>query len=146
VPVRNVLIAALLGCASAAQATAPPSSLDVLWTAFRHALGQQDSRLQIDVTEKPERRKTHKGFEVLVVTFTIKNRSQEALAMMAVIAELRDNKGRPVYSWTIPPTQKMIGPGEAVKMSEARENVPVSATLLNLSLVEPYPETGGDFP
>jgi hypothetical protein len=143
---RKLLIVVLLGCASAAQATAPPSSLEILWTAFRHALGQQESPLQIDVTEKPERRKTHQGFEVFVVTFTIKNPSRETLPMMAVIAEFRDNKGRPVYSWTIPPTQKMIGPGEVIPMSEAQVNVPASATYLELSFVEPYPETGGDFP
>jgi hypothetical protein len=48
-------------------------------------------------------------------------------------AELRDAQGRLVYSWTIAPQQRWLGPRKAIDFNSAQLDVPRDSKMLELS-------------
>ena len=48
-------------------------------------------------------------------------------------AELKDAQGRVVFSWTIAPQQRTLGPGASMDFNSAKLDVPPSSKRLDLS-------------
>ena len=48
-------------------------------------------------------------------------------------ADLRDAQGRPVYSWTITPERRFIGPRGSLDFNSAKLDVPGNVKVLELS-------------
>ena len=89
--------------------------------------------LMIQVTQKPERRPTASGSELLAVTGRIVNPTDDVQPVPDIRAELRDGQGRTVYSWTITRPARELPPRGAAEFDSAAVDVPRGAKALNLS-------------
>jgi predicted Zn finger-like uncharacterized protein len=99
----------------------------------RLGIAAEEVPLTIQVTQKPERRPTASGSELLAVTGRILNPTNEAQPVPDIRAELRDGQGRTVYSWTITRPARQLPPGGAAEFDSAAVDVPRGAKALNLS-------------
>lgn len=80
-----------------------------------------------------ERRDLDSGNELFAVNGRIINPTDRAQRVPDVIAELRDAQGRLVYSWTIAPQRRTLGPRAELEFNAAKLDVPSNARELNLS-------------
>lgn len=134
-PTRRWTIAAvaaavlLLGGVAAIQYFGTPSFAAKLGLP----VGSADVPLLLEVPRKPERRTLESGNELFAVNGRIVNPTDERQRIPDILAELRDAQGRVVYSWTISPPQRSIGPKGAAEFNSAEVDVPKGASELNLS-------------
>ena len=56
-----------------------------------------------------------------------------------ILAELRDARGRVVYSWTIVPPRRTLGPRGSIEFNSAEIDVPAGSKALNLSFAGTSP-------
>ena len=63
----------------------------------------------------------------------ISNPSASRQRVPDIRAELHDAQGRLVYSWTITPQQRTLGPGGVVDFNSAKLDVPANSKRLELS-------------
>jgi hypothetical protein len=82
---------------------------------------------------KAERRTLENGNELFAISARIINPTDTMQRVPDVLAELRDASGRVVYSWTITPPRRTIGPRGAIEFNSAEVDVPKGARALNLS-------------
>lgn len=80
-----------------------------------------------------ERRTLSSGNEVFAVSGKVVNPTGAAQPVPDIRAELRDGQGRLVYSWTIPPETRTLGPRAAIEFNSAKLDVPVASRILELS-------------
>ena len=89
------------------------------------------------VIELPVDAQDHRTLPNNVIYFaangSIINPTDRAQRVPPIKAELRDSSGRIVYEWIIPPPVRVLPPGERVKFSEAKADIPNSAVLLTAS-------------
>jgi len=134
-PTRRWTIAAvaaavlLLGGVAAIQYFGTPSFAAKLGLP----VGSADVPLLLEVPRKPERRTLESGNELFAVSGRIVNPTDERQRVPDILAELRDAQGRVVYSWTISPPQRSIGPRGTAEFNSAEVDVPKGARELNLS-------------
>lgn len=126
-----IAIAALLVAAIAGLVLFGPKDLSA-----RLGLVPAEAPLTIEVTRKPERRTTATGSELFVVSGRILNQTEAAQTVPDLRAELRDDQGRAVYSWTITRPVRTLQPGAAAPFDSAAVDVPRGAKALNLSFVQ----------
>lgn len=93
--------------------------------------------LVIEMTSKPERRETASGNELLAVTGRIVNPTDQPQTVRDIRAELRDNQGRTVYSWTITRPVPMLVPGGSAEFDSAAVDIPRGAKNLHLAFIGP---------
>lgn len=79
-----------------------------------------------------ERRQMASGNELLEVSGTVTNVSNERQRVPQIEAELRDASGRVVYSWQISAPAVEIHPKQVVRFNAAEIDVPRGATALKL--------------
>lgn len=91
-----------------------------------------DNPLKIQVTQTPERRVLESGNELFAVSGRIVNPTVMPQKIPDIRAELRDDRGRIVYSWTITPPRRTIGGKKAIDFNSAEVNVPRGAQQLSL--------------
>lgn len=91
--------------------------------------------LVIEMTNKPERRETASGNELLAVTGKIVNPTDIPQPVRDIRAELRDTQGRTVYSWTITRPVPMLAPGGSAEFDSAAVDIPRGAKNLHLSFI-----------
>lgn len=80
-----------------------------------------------------ERRYLSSGNELFVVSGKVSNPSGNAQPVPDIRAELRDQQGRIVYSWTITPEMRQLGPNGSVAFSSGKLDVPANSKQLDLS-------------
>jgi predicted Zn finger-like uncharacterized protein len=97
--------------------------------------------LLIELPRKPDRVMHETGREVFSFTGIVVNPTDATQIVPDILAELRDAQGRAVYSWTIVPPRRKLGPRERLQFDNAQVDVPLAARALNLSFsgVAPKP-------
>lgn len=134
-PTRRWTVAAvgaavfLLGGVAAIQYFGTPS----LAAKFGLPIGQVDVPLLLEVPRKPERRTLESGNELFAISGRVVNPTDQRQRVPDIMAELRDAQGRVVYSWTISPPQRTLGPRGSTEFNSAEVDVPKGARELNLS-------------
>lgn len=96
-------------------------------------VGSVDVPLLLEVPRKPERRTLESGNELFAVSGRVINPTNQRQRVPDILAELRDAQGRVVYSWTITPPGRSIGPNGSAEFNSAEVDVPKGARELNLS-------------
>lgn len=96
-------------------------------------VGTAEVPLLLEVARKPERRTLESGNELFAVSGRIVNPTDRRQRVPDILAELRDAQGRVVYSWTITPPRRTIGPKGTAEFNSAEVDVPRGARELNLS-------------
>jgi len=91
--------------------------------------------LNIEVTQKPERRPMESGNELFSVTGRIVNPTDHSQPVPNIRAQLLDTQKRVVYSWTIARPTAQLPPGGTAEFDSAALDVPHGARALNLSFV-----------
>ena len=89
--------------------------------------------LDIEVTQKPERRPMESGNELFSVTGRIVNPTDSTQNVPNIRAQLLDSGSRVVYSWTIARPIAKLPPGGTAEFDSAALDVPRAARALNLS-------------
>ena len=82
----------------------------------------------------PERQKLASGNELVVVSGRVINPSGKTQRVPAIEAQLRDQAGKLVYSWTIAPPASSIPPGGSVPFNSAKMDVPQSGLNSTVTL------------
>jgi len=96
-------------------------------------VGTAEVPLLLEVPRKPERRTLESGNELFAINGRIINPTDQRQRVPDILAELRDAQGRVVYSWTIMPPRRTIGPKGTAEFNSAEVDVPKGARALNLS-------------
>jgi hypothetical protein len=96
-------------------------------------VGQFDIPLKLEVPTRPDRMTQKNGNEMVAVVGKIINPTDQAQRVPDILAELHDAQGRTVYSWTITPPARTIGPRGTAEFNSAEVNVPRGANALTLS-------------
>ena len=65
------------------------------------------------------------------------NPSDREQVVPPILAELRDENDRLVYSWTIKPPVRTLPPGEKTTFNEAKIDIPRAASKLTVSWAVP---------
>lgn len=93
-----------------------------------------DTETPLRFTDKAiERRSLSSGNELFAVSGKVVNPSATRQKVPNIRAELRDAGGRLVYSWTITPQQRELGPAGVIEFNSAKLDVPPSSKVLELS-------------
>ncbi len=95
--------------------------------------GEFDVPLRFQMLRKAERRTLESGNELFAISARIINPTDQIQRVPDVLAELRDAQKRVVYSWTITPPRRTIGPRGTIEFNSAEVDVPKGARALNLS-------------
>lgn len=102
--------------------------------AAKLGLGLGTDETPLRLRDNPiERRELENGSELFAVSGQVTNPSDQRQRVPDIRAELRDEKGRLVYSWTITPQQRTLAPGGAIDFNSATLNVPANSKRLELS-------------
>lgn len=111
----------------------------ILWTgapgiAQRLGLpiGEAESPLRL-VDNPIERRDLTNGSELFAVSGKVLNPSTTRQRVPDIRADLRDAQGKIVFSWTITPEQRTLGPRSAIDFNSAKLDVPANSKKLELS-------------
>jgi predicted Zn finger-like uncharacterized protein len=92
-----------------------------------------DPDLLLDMPRKPERRQLPSGDEYFAFSGRIVNASDRTLPVPPIIVEMRDDKDRLVFGWTIRPPVRELGPGDQASFHESRIDIPKNARNLTLT-------------
>jgi predicted Zn finger-like uncharacterized protein len=103
-------------------------------------VGTVEVPLLLQVPRKPERRTLESGNELFAISGRVVNPTETSQRVPDILAELRDAQGRVVYSWTITPPRRTIGPKGSVEFDSAEVDVPKGARELNLSFSGATPD------
>jgi predicted Zn finger-like uncharacterized protein len=95
-------------------------------------LGAQETPL-LFAEKAIARSNTASGNELFTVSGKVVNPSSESQRVPDIRAELRDAGGRIVYSWTITPQARTLGPQRALDFSSGKYDVPANSRMLELS-------------
>ena len=75
------------------------------------------------------------GSELFAISGKVLNPSDTRQRVPDIRADLRDAKGRIVFSWTITPQQRSLGPKGSIDFNSAKLDVPANSKRLELSFV-----------
>lgn len=113
----------------------------ILWTtapglAQQVGLSIGPDAVQLRIVDNPiERRKMTNGSELFAISGQITNPSAAQQRVPDIRADLRDAQGKIVFSWTISPQQRTLGPRAALDFNSAQVDVPANSKRLDLSFV-----------
>jgi len=85
------------------------------------------------VEERAETRQLERGNEVLEVSGTIVNQTDQVQRVPQIQAELKDAQDRVVYSWSIAPPVRELQPRGRVTFNSANVGVPRGGRVLSLT-------------
>ncbi len=94
---------------------------------------QAEPDLLIELAKQQDHRTLADGTIYFAASGTVVNPSDREQRVPPMLAELRDATGRIVYSWTIRPPVAVLPPGERANFSEAKLDIPRSASELTVS-------------
>jgi len=95
-------------------------------------IGPRDTPLKI-VSKPIDHHDLDNGSEIFAISGNVLNPTDSRQQVPDIRAELRDEQGRLVYSWTIRPDAMMLAPHGQVAFNSAKLDVPVNAKKLVLS-------------
>jgi hypothetical protein len=121
-----VILVAVLAAAFYFLAPAP-------WKA-RVGLGTGMASQLALVTTHMDRQRLESGNELLTVTGRVINPTAKEQSVPPLQAQLRSHTGKVVYSWTIAPPARSLGPGASATFNSAEVNVPPGGEELTLTL------------
>ncbi|MCW6531463.1 MULTISPECIES: MJ0042-type zinc finger domain-containing protein [Sphingomonas] len=98
------------------------------------SFGPGESPLRL-VDNPIERREMANGSELFAISGKVLNPSDTRQRVPDIRADLRDAKGRIVFSWTITPQQRSLGPKGSIDFNSAKLDVPANSKRLELSFV-----------
>ena len=111
----------------------------ILWTSapglaaqLGLSIGPAESPLRL-VDNPIERKEMANGSELFAVSGKVLNPSSSRQRVPDIRADLRDAQNRIVFSWTIIPQQRTLGPKSAIDFNSAKLDVPASSKRLELS-------------
>lgn len=99
---------------------------------FGVPITQQGTPLRFD-NKSIDRRELASGSELFAVSGQVVNPTDQRQRVPDIRAELRDAQGRLVYSWTIAPQQRWLGPRKSIDFNSAQLDVPRESKMLELS-------------
>jgi predicted Zn finger-like uncharacterized protein len=85
------------------------------------------------VEESAQTRQLERGNEVLEVSGTIVNQTDQVQRVPQIQAELKDAQGRVVYSWSIAPPVRELQPRGRIAFDSANVGVPRGGRVLSLT-------------
>jgi hypothetical protein len=131
-PARLWTIAAIVAALLMLAATAALLSFDLPKLGVDIALpGRDGTPLKLEY--QAENRTLASGNALLTVTGRISNPTQSVQRVPQLRAEVQDEGGRAVYSWSISPPVSELQPGQSATFNSAETDVPPSAKKLRLS-------------
>lgn len=92
-----------------------------------------EPELLLDMPRKPERRQLPSGDEYFAFSGRIVNASDRSQSVPPIVVEMRDDRDRLVFGWTIRPPVKELGPGDQASFHESRIDIPRNARNLTLT-------------
>lgn len=95
-------------------------------------IGPAETPLKI-VSKPIDHHDLDNGSEIFAISGNVLNPTDSRQQVPDIRAELRDEQGRLVYSWTIRPDAMMLAPHGQVAFNSAKLDVPVNAKKLVLS-------------
>jgi predicted Zn finger-like uncharacterized protein len=95
-------------------------------------VGPRETPLKI-VSKPIDHHDLDNGSEIFAISGTVLNPTDSRQQVPDIRAELRDEQGRLVYSWTIRPDAMMLAPHGQVAFNSAKLDVPVNAKKLVLT-------------
>lgn len=95
-------------------------------------IGTSETPLRF-VNNPIDRRQLASGNELFAVSGKVVNPTASKQRVPDIRAELRDTQGRLVYSWTINPEQRTLGPNGSLNFNSAKLDVPANARMLELT-------------
>tara|TARA_B100000678_G_scaffold210808_1_gene178364 strand:- start:146 stop:931 length:786 start_codon:yes stop_codon:yes gene_type:complete len=102
--------------------------------AAQFGLPMGDAQTPLRFTSnKIDRGMLSSGNELFAVSGQVENPSANRQHVPDIRAELRDAQGRLVYSWTITPPQRVLGPSQSLSFNSAKLDVPAASKTLELS-------------
>lgn len=113
----------------------------ILWTtapglAQQAGLSIGPEELPLRIVSHPiERRGMTNGSELFAISGQITNPSAKQQRVPDIRVDLRDEQNKIVFSWTITPQQRTLGPRAALDFNSAQVDVPASSKRLDLSFV-----------
>ncbi|MBD8678398.1 zinc-ribbon domain-containing protein [Sphingomonas sp. CFBP 13720] len=99
---------------------------------FGLPIGPGETPLELSIGT-PERRLLSSGNELFAVSGRVLNPTGARHRIPDIRAVLKDSQGRMVYSWTIKPQTRAIGPSGSLAFNSAALDVPASSKKLELS-------------
>jgi hypothetical protein len=86
------------------------------------------------VTTHMDRQRLESGNELLTVTGRVINPTAKEQPVPPLQAQLKTRAGKIVYSWTIAPPARSLGPGASASFNSAEVNVPPGGDELTITL------------
>lgn len=99
---------------------------------FGIPIGTTETPLTLSIGA-PERRLLSSGNELFAVSGRVMNATGTSQRIPDIRAVLKDSQGRMVYSWTIKPGVRTLGPSGSMPFNSAKLDVPANAKKLELS-------------
>jgi hypothetical protein len=81
-----------------------------------------------------DRQRLESGNELLTVTGRVINPTAKEQPVPPLQAQLKTRAGKIVYSWTIAPPARSLGPGASASFNSAEVNVPPGGDELTITL------------
>jgi hypothetical protein len=125
--------------ALAAGATMTVATAGILWTgnagiASQFGLPGAAAETPLVFADKAiDRRDLTTGNELFAVSGKVMNPTDARQRVPNIRADLRDAQRRVVYSWTITPERRFLGPRGQLDFNSAKLDVPGNVTMLELS-------------
>ncbi|VVS98045.1 conserved hypothetical protein [Sphingomonas sp. EC-HK361] len=95
-------------------------------------VGSGENPLKL-VNNPIERRELANGSELFAISGRVINPSGSRQRVPDIRADLKDASNRTVFSWTITPEQRTLGPGGTIDFNSAKLDVPANSKQLELS-------------
>ena len=129
---RLLLVLAVLAAAAVAFWFLAP----VEWRQRVGIAGAEETPLLLQVRNS-DRQQLASGNELFAVSGRVINPTDRSQNVPPLRAELRDRTGKLIYSWTIAPPARTLGPGASASFNSAEVNVPQGADRLTVTLGAP---------
>lgn len=133
---RNWLRAVLIGLALVAVLAA--AFYFIAPDSLRRGVGLgAASATPLQITAQGDRQTLASGNELLAVSGRIVNPSRKTQPVPPIQAQVRDNNGRVLHSWTIAPPARRLAPGASASFNSAEMDVPAGGDQLTVTLGQP---------
>jgi predicted Zn finger-like uncharacterized protein len=123
-----IIVIVIVALAAAFWFLAPPE-----WKARLGLAAVGTSPLAL-VTTHMDRQRLESGNELLTVTGRVINPTSREQQVPPLQAQLKTKAGRVVYSWTIAPPARSLGPGASASFNSAEVNVPPGGDELTITV------------
>lgn len=114
-------------------------NLPSLAAMFGIPIGGGETPLRFVNLKQPDRRDLSNGSELFAIGGQVHNPTGQRQAVPDIRADLWDAQKRIVFSWTIKPDQRTLGPGGTMNFDSAKLDVPPASKTVHLSFASAAP-------